>query len=254
MSRFLVFSVYAPTASWGDIAVGETRGSWERPSRSAILGMVAAGLGVDRRDQATLDRITRGYGTAVRLLLAGHAIPDYHTAQTIPESVIRQYRSGPRRGMVRLLDGINTRTILSSRAVRYDSLATCVVWEEDDPPQSLEQIAEALRRPAFVLFAGRKSNALGLPLAATVVEADTLSEVFGKPTIAEQVLPVGRMARNQHIASEVAFDPSDRIVHGFDKMTRRVQRRDVSVNRIRWQFVERGVDMALMPATKKASS
>ena len=30
MTGFLLFTLYAPLASWGEIAVGETRGSWDR--------------------------------------------------------------------------------------------------------------------------------------------------------------------------------------------------------------------------------
>ena len=42
---FLLFTLYAPMASFGEVAVGERRMSWSRPGRSAILGMVAARLG-----------------------------------------------------------------------------------------------------------------------------------------------------------------------------------------------------------------
>ncbi|MGH8674002.1 MAG: type I-E CRISPR-associated protein Cas5/CasD, partial [Burkholderiales bacterium] len=47
----LVFRLYAPLASWGDVAVGEYRPSHAYPGRSALLGLIAAALGVDRGDE-----------------------------------------------------------------------------------------------------------------------------------------------------------------------------------------------------------
>ena len=50
MRDFLLFTYYAPIAAFGQVAVGEVRGSWERPGKSAILGLLAAGLGLARDD------------------------------------------------------------------------------------------------------------------------------------------------------------------------------------------------------------
>ena len=49
---YLVFRLYGPMCSWGDIAVGEVRPSTVHPSKSAILGLIAAALGVKRPDTA----------------------------------------------------------------------------------------------------------------------------------------------------------------------------------------------------------
>ena len=57
--RFLLFTLYAPMGSFGEIAVGERRMSWARPGRSAILGLVAAAQGVDRADEATMVKLVK---------------------------------------------------------------------------------------------------------------------------------------------------------------------------------------------------
>lgn len=46
--RFLTATLYAPTGSFGDIAVGERRGTERRPTRSALLGLLGASLGIER--------------------------------------------------------------------------------------------------------------------------------------------------------------------------------------------------------------
>ena len=47
---FLVFQLQAPLAAWGDIAVGECRPTMAYPGQSALLGLLAAALGVRRED------------------------------------------------------------------------------------------------------------------------------------------------------------------------------------------------------------
>jgi CRISPR-associated Cas5-like protein len=44
MARFLTLTFAAPLASFGAIAVGERRPSWDRPGKSAALGLVAGAL------------------------------------------------------------------------------------------------------------------------------------------------------------------------------------------------------------------
>ena len=88
--RFLLLTLYAPLASWGEITVGENRGSWDRPSRSAILGLVAAALGLTRDDQHAHDRLDRELGYAVRLDAPGVSVIDFHTVQTANEANLRK--------------------------------------------------------------------------------------------------------------------------------------------------------------------
>ena len=44
MSELLVFRLFGPLASWGEIAVGQVRPSAVRPTRSALLGLLAGGV------------------------------------------------------------------------------------------------------------------------------------------------------------------------------------------------------------------
>jgi CRISPR system Cascade subunit CasD len=85
MTAFLSFAIYAPLSSWGEIAVGEVRDSLDRPTRSAVLGLVGAALGVDRDDSEALSALESNYGVAVHSLTTGSALRDYHTVQSVQE-------------------------------------------------------------------------------------------------------------------------------------------------------------------------
>ncbi len=58
MSQYLIFQLHGPMASWGVDAPGEVRHTHELPSRSALLGLLAAGVGI-RRDNPVP---SAGYG------------------------------------------------------------------------------------------------------------------------------------------------------------------------------------------------
>lgn len=247
MTEFLLFTLYAPLASWGDIAVGESRGSWDRPSRSAVLGLVAAALGLVREDQDAHDALDAGYGVAVRLDAAGTTLSDYHTAQTVASSVVKKMRPRTR---AELLGAGAHQTMLSRRAYRQDALATIALWVRGGVPArwTLGALRDALRRPAFVLYAGRKANVLGAPLDPEIVSAGTLADAFIQRPPAPRGVDGRRIVAGAPWGREVAHDAirdEDGFAAGLTPY-RRDMRRDVPAHRVRWQFTERAVDIGLL--------
>lgn len=252
MTEFLLFTLYAPLASWGDIAVGETRGSWDRPSRSAILGLLGAALGITREDQAGHDALDAGYGIAIRLDSAGTTLSDYHTAQTVAASAVRKARPRTR---AQLLAAGEHETILSRRAYRQDAAATVALWARGGARWPLGALAEAMRHPVFALYAGRKANALGAPLAPSVTSAASLAAALADRAPGPRGLDVRRITGGRAWGREVSHDairPGDGFSSGLDGLRRDV-RRDVPTHRLRWQFSERVVEVGLMPAERDAS-
>lgn len=243
MTEFLLLTLYAPTASWGDIAVGEIRGSWDRPSRSAVLGLIAAGLGIDRADHQAHEALEAGYGLAVRLDRPGVAMVDYHTAQTVPQSAAKKVVGQPR--SVVLAAG-EPETMLSWRTYRQDALATAALWAQPGARWTLDQLGDALRHPEFVLYAGRKASPLGLPLDPVVVRADTLLGALVQRPAQGVPLEWPAAAGAAEANAEVAHDPCEGFESGLRRL-RRESRRDGGAHRGRWQFAERIVEIGIAP-------
>lgn len=236
MSDYLIFTLYAPLASWGEIAVGERRGSWDRPSRSAVLGLVAAALGIVRSDQGAHDALDTGYGFGVRLDAPGQPLTDYHTAQTVAASVLKKVKPRTRKA---ILEAGKHETILSWRGYRTDALATAALWAKDGARWPLADLAAALKRPKFVLYAGRKADPFGWPLMPQVVVADGLAAALARRTYDDDgfkglslVKPAGGWG------TEIAADAGA----GLD-VQRQIVRRDGGAHRTRWQFSERVVEV-----------
>lgn len=232
LMRFLLFTLYAPMGSFGEIAVGERRMSWARPGRSAVLGLIAAAQGIDRTDEAAHQRLEAGLHYAVRTDAPGRPFMDYHTAQT-PKA--RRGRTFATRREELESDALNT--VLSTREWRADACFTVALWSRSGHEMDLDHFAACLRHPRHVLYVGRKSAPLGLPLDPAIIEAETFMEAFdARPPNEEvqRILQVASVDGMPHGAIACDHDAP-----GAPDQGRVERRRDAVASRARWQFAER---------------
>jgi CRISPR system Cascade subunit CasD len=252
MSRYLLFRLHGPMASWGEVAVGERRPTSDTPTRSAVLGLVAAALGLRREDEEPLRSLFAGYGFGCRVDSPGTLLVDYHTAQIAPEQALKKRPRPSVRAEELAFHKDALSTTLSTRDYRCDALATACLWARGEAPWTLEQLVEALHRPAFTLYLGRKSCPLDLPLAPRIVEADhPTTALLSRDEREECFLQATRAA--------IGFDglrwAFDGLASSRDRRARlhwergehdpdmpfdqRRRRRDDPRSRLRWQFIER---------------
>lgn len=248
MTEYLRFRLYGPLASWGDIAVGEMRHAVVAPSRSALLGLLGAALGIRRDDEAAQQALTDGYCFGVKLLAAGTLLRDYHTVEVGVPSRKARFRF---RRQELAAEKVNT--VLSTREYRCDSLALVVVQARGSALRSLAELQQALLNPVFALYLGRKSCPLAAPLAPALLEGVSVREALdapGWPSLlglngrkADGVWP-GSMDRKVFGLQQVRYYWEDGMEAGlapnFD-----VQRNDQPLSRRRWQFAPRRVWVAL---------
>lgn len=173
----LLFRLYGPLASWGEIAVGESRHTASYPSKSALVGLLAAAIGI-RRDEDNRQRaLTEGYHFAVKVLSTGSLLRDYHTTQA-PDSVGSFVYRTRRDEMIIGKERLGT--ILSSREYRCDALSIVAVRALEDAPYTLHELSNALLKPRFHLYLGRKSCPLAAPLKPRVIPAKGFGDALDK--------------------------------------------------------------------------
>ncbi|MDO9049095.1 MAG: type I-E CRISPR-associated protein Cas5/CasD [Methylobacter sp.] len=245
----LVFRLYGPMASWGEIAVGENRHTANYPGKSAIIGLLGAALGIARDDEEKQQQLQQGYALAVELLTAGHLLRDYHTTQ-VPDSVGKfTYRT--RRDEL-ILGKERLGTILSSREYRTDALALIAVRALADAPFTLAEIQAALLQPKYHLYLGRKSCPLAAPLQPQLIN-DQLNYFAAfktyqhKPMLPTSIASDGTLAQRDY---DWLGRPNDRYYYWEGQpedfsstldLTRRQTRtrHDQPLSRKRWQFIPR---------------
>ena len=91
MRDYLLFRLHGALASWGDIAVGDIRPSYRHPSKSAVIGLIAAALGVEREKYEKQSELAK-LSFSVRIDATGVPIDDYHTVQAPSEQAIKHDR------------------------------------------------------------------------------------------------------------------------------------------------------------------
>lgn len=224
MSDYLVFTLAANLGAMGGLAGHERRGSLDWPGRSAIVGLLGAALGWRRdADFSALD----GLQLAVAIFDAGTPLRDYHTVQTVPSTKARRPQSRPAALHAARRDLNTIITLRDYRCTPLYGVALCGL-----APAMLSDLQQALLRPVFTLYLGRKSCPLAAPLAPRVVVADRPEQA-----LAQTVLPPWRQrAVARRMAADVVMVAS---------ATHRQQRNDVMIDRQHWHFAPR--EVALVP-------
>lgn len=233
MTKFCLINLYGPMAGYGGIAVGEMRSSWSRPSRSAVLGMVAAALGIRRDDEEAQNRLQAGYGFSVMVLQPGIMIQDFHTIQSVHSSSLKKMNHVmTRRDEMNLGD---SETILSKREYLCDHISVACVWIRDaeSAQYSLEEIVMAFRNPAYCLYLGRKSCPPALPVHARVIQSDSLKSAMIQHIEGFDFLNGFKVPDRVSLFFEEGIDP------GLEEPVMMIKRRDNILSRSRWQFSDR---------------
>lgn len=121
------------------------------PTRSAIVGLLAAALGITRKEQQALYELSEQVTTAVQVNQAGEKMMDYHTVQN--------FRSPNGK--------IQKGTKPTYREYWCDSEHTFAISADTSLINELEV---AVKAPQFTLFQGRKSCPLTRPLYESVLD------------------------------------------------------------------------------------
>ncbi len=199
MARYLLFRLYGPMCSWGEIAVGESRHTADRPSRSALLGLLGAALGVPRSDDEGQQALSASWRFGLKLLSAGTLLRDYHTVQAPRKE--RKVVHRTRREELGTATVVNT--LLSSREYRLDSISLIAVESTPEARWTLEELQSALRTPRFTLYLGRKSCPLAVPLAPQLIDAPELRTALDAPQLPlAELAHLSRRSRNRATAED----------------------------------------------------
>lgn len=227
MKHYLVFQLYAPIASWGEEAVGEIRHTAAIPTRSALLGLLAAALGIARDEEERLALFNQHYHLAIRPLSSREGwLRDYHTVSVPREN--KKYRYATRRDEL-LLAPEEVGTIVTQREYRCEGYWHIAISATPGAPYTLEVLQDALLTPHYPLYLGRKSCPLALPLSPRLLNG-TLNQVFHQAAL--EMSPV-ELATLLHDQPRCYWDDPDEQSLILQEQQRCPHQ---SISRRRWQF------------------
>ncbi|MFJ8311634.1 MULTISPECIES: type I-E CRISPR-associated protein Cas5/CasD [unclassified Streptomyces] len=173
-ARGLLLRLAGPLQSWGTHSKYLRRDTARFPTRSGVVGMLAAGLGRER--QAPLDDLTE-LSMTVRVDRPGVVLSDFHTVGgglPADETVITV--DGERRPK-------GKGTLVSKRQYLADAAFTLAITSDDE--ELLHACAGALRDPHWPLFLGRRSCPPEGPVLLGTVD-DPLQHLVRMPLAAKR--------------------------------------------------------------------
>jgi CRISPR system Cascade subunit CasD len=226
----LTFALVAPMASFGDVTVGERRSGWDRPGRSAVLGLIGACLGLERADAAAQGALAEGYGVALLCRAPGRLLADYHTAQVPPTKRGRRFATRAEE-----LDAPDLGTVLTRRDYRVGAWHLGAVTARDGARWTLVELAAAMERPVFTPYLGRKSCPLGLPLAPAVTEATDVLAALERRHAEGREASFAKRLKVEDATVRIVLD-ADAFAENHPRHRRTEWRRDAPLSRERWQF------------------
>lgn len=154
-AQTLLITLVGPQQAWGTSSRFSTRSTERAPSRSGVLGLVAAALGMERT--APLDRF-HSLRFGVRIDRPGRIERDFQTART--------------------LDG-KTSMPLSQRFYLADALFLAGLESRD--ATLVHEIQAALRQPGYPLYLGRRAFPPAGPIRTELVAADLRTALTHAP-------------------------------------------------------------------------
>ncbi|HKV39598.1 MAG TPA: type I-E CRISPR-associated protein Cas5/CasD [Blastocatellia bacterium] len=138
----LLLRLDGPMQSWGYRSRFDYRDTALEPTRSGVIGMICAAMGIARgEDIKRFDELRMG----VRVDKKGRPERDYHTALNVVKA-----------------NGSGVGTVVSYRDYLAD--ASFTVGLQSENKELIEDVAKSLRTPAWFLFLGRKAFPLATPL------------------------------------------------------------------------------------------
>lgn len=155
----LLLRLAAPLQAWGSSSKFIVRSTEREPTKSGVIGMVAAALGIQRNDDAKKLAPLAQLRFGVRADKEGILLKDFH--------MVHGYK----------IADVTERYYLS------DAVFLAVL--ECDDKKLLEEIAAALQKPVYPLYLGRKSCPPTLPVVLGVKDEDMLTALKNEPFLYE---------------------------------------------------------------------
>jgi len=177
MPHFLILRLDGPMQAWGTHTYEDFRPSNHFPTRSGLLGLIGACLGLERQDQAALERLAQSLEFTVRVDRQVYR-PGQENPQVRNSLKLRDFHTVED---ARKVDGSKSEyPVVSHRDYLHDAAFTVAVMEKPEAAYPLNNLIQALRRPLYTPVLGRRSCPLARPLLETgeVIEAENAKIVL----------------------------------------------------------------------------
>jgi CRISPR system Cascade subunit CasD len=183
MPLYLILRLDGPMQAWGTHTFEDFRPSNLFPTRSGLLGLLGACLGIDRRDHSGLEQLAASVEFTVR---ADRAVLRPDAEKSMPKDAVKLPDFHTVLAARKVDGSANKNPVVSRREYLFDAAFTVAIGAKPDATVTLEAIAHALRRPCYTPVLGRRS----CPISRPLLEGNAIEANDAKSALAT-ALPIG---------------------------------------------------------------
>lgn len=158
----LLIRLAAPLQAWGSSSKFNIRTTEREPTKSGVIGMIAAAMGIKRCDDPEKLKPLTALSFGVRVEKEGKLLKDFH--------------------MVHEMTGKKDSHVTERY---YLSDAVFIAALESEDRALLERIEQALRAPVYPLFLGRRSCPPTLPLSLGIRDGSLETALRNEPPLTD---------------------------------------------------------------------
>ena len=162
----LLLRLAAPLQAWGSGSKFNIRLTEREPTKSGVVGMIAAAMGIQRNDDPKKLEPLNDLRFGVRVEKEGKLLRDFH--------------------MVHEMTG-KKNSHVTERFYLSDAVFLAALESEDK--EYLEKIVNALNNPVYPLFLGRRSCPPTLPIVLGIRDGELTSILKTEPSLLENNKP-----------------------------------------------------------------
>ena len=160
--KTILMKFQGPLQSYGTDSHFETRHTDDHPSKAAVIGLIAAALGI-RREETDKLRQLHNLHMVVRVDQVGQMSKEFQIAAKYKKT------------------GDNERNYVTLRYYLEDAVFLVAVEGKDD---LIDHIYDALKRPYFQIFYGRKSCPVNYDFLVGLYEGEAIKQIQKQPWMA----------------------------------------------------------------------
>ena len=205
--KTILLKFAGPLQSYGTSSHFETRYTEYYPSKSAVIGLLAACLGYRRDEAENLGELSK-LQFAVRIDQDGTLLRDYHIARSYNEK------------------GVESKTYVTNRYYLEDAMFVVALSGMDE---LIDTLTKAIKSPYFQPFMGRRSLPVPADFFLGVSAEDILDSLRNLPWQAAHWYK--KKKRKQGIGEKISLEVyADEEILKDEKISRSKLRRDIPIS------------------------
>lgn len=188
MPEFLILKCQGAMQAWGGHTYEDYRPSLIFPTRSAVVGMLGACLGLRREFPEKLKQLNDSFELTV--LAHSRKVEQRHLKDKLDRNSLHMHKMTDFHTVLdaRRADGkMREEAIVSKREYLCDAEFTLALGFNENAEYGLSEVIQAINKPVYTPYLGRRSCPLHHPLFEKVVTAGTaqeaLRQIAGKGTL-----------------------------------------------------------------------